>query len=304
MTQEVGRIFNIQRFSVHDGPGIRDLVFLKGCPLRCRWCSNPESQNTDAELAFIVPKCIGRAKCGYCIGACPREAISANADDGIAIDRSKCNNCGKCVDVCFAKALTLFGNQMAVKDVMEVIQEQGGAWRASGGVTVSGGEPLLQAEFVAALLAACRARGIETAIETSGYAPWPDVEKVCQYCDWIFFDVKCMDANKHKRFTGVDNRMILANLQKLSARFPSTPLIVRTPIIPGFNDSEEDILAISGFLKQISSLREYELLAYHGFGGPKYKQLGREYLLDDVIAPDKAFVAGLNQKAHAVLAGK
>lgn len=301
MNSVEGRVFNIQKFSVHDGPGIRDLVFMKGCPLICKWCSNPESQSSYFEIAYNQSRCIG---CGICAGSCPVKAIFLTENNGINIERKLCDNCGQCAEHCPAKALVLKGEWLTVAEVLKVVQEQNAAWRANGGITISGGEPLMQADFVAELLAECRNIGIPTAIETCGFATWENAAKVCRHCDLIFFDIKCLDSEKHKSWTGVDNRTILENLKMISAQFPETPLIVRTPIIPGFSDTEDDVLSIAEFLKQITTLTDYELLPYHAFGEVKYKQLDRDYLLENIAQPDKDFISTLNQKVRNILSVK
>ncbi|MBZ4688426.1 MAG: glycyl-radical enzyme activating protein family [Clostridiales bacterium] len=306
--QTLGCIFNIQKFSVHDGPGIRDVVFMKGCPLRCKWCSNPESQNKLPEIGYNHNKCIGIDECGYCLEVCSTKAIKTSTPDtstpSIVINRDLCDNCGKCVMVCPAKAVTIFGEMMSVEDVLRVVQEENVSWRSSGGITVSGGELLLQSEFVHELLKECKKRGIDTAIETSGYGCWNDLEKICRYSNLIFYDIKCMDPDKHKKYTGVRNELILDNLEKIAAHFPQTPVIVRTPIIPEFNNSLEDIKAIIEFLTKIQNLKDYELLGYHAFGEPKYRQLGRKYQLEQLTPPKKEYISELNQKARALLKEK
>ena len=277
---EKGIIFNIQRFSLHDGPGIRDLVFLKGCPLRCQWCSNPESQNPQAEVAYNPNRCIGLQKCGLCSQTCPKEAIQQNQQGEIIIDRNLCDDCGRCAQVCPADALKVFGTSMTVTEVIKVAEEDGSFYsRSGGGVTVSGGEPLMQPAFVEKLLAQCRKDGISTAIETCGYGNFDDLANICLHADVIFFDLKCMDSQKHKKYTGVSNQIIKENLLKLAEKFPDKPVIVRTPLIPGVNDTVEDIEKIVQFIKGMPNLKEYELLPYHRLGEPKYSQLGRKYAL-------------------------
>ena len=300
--QPAGRIFNIQRFSVHDGPGIRDVVFTKGCPLRCLWCCNPESQNTWAEIGYIANKCIGVNECAYCLESCPTGAIKPQTDGSLVqIDRHLCDNCGKCAEVCPARAITLFGQLMSVEDVIKAIQHNDATWRTGGGITVSGGEMLMQADFVHQLLRECRKKGIDTAVETSGYGRWADLERVCRYCNLIFYDIKCMDANGHKKFPGVYNELILENLVQISKVFPDKQVIVRTPVIPEFNDAAEDITAIANFLTRIGNLKEYELMAYHAFGGPKYEQLGRQYRLGHLKSMSKEHIAQLDQMAKTIL---
>lgn len=299
-----GLISHIQRFSVHDGPGIRDLIFIKGCPLRCQWCSNPETQNRYAELTYNENRCIGPIECGRCVKVCEVGAIKELGERRIGIDRKLCSNCGKCVEVCVADSLKLFGNFMSIDNILKIVEEDSAFYtRSEGGITVSGGDPLSQAEFVRDLLEECHRYGIDTAIETSGYGEWEDIENVCTYANLIFYDIKCMDSKKHRAFTGVANELILENLKKLSTCFRQTPIIVRTPIIPGFNNSEGDIEAIVDFLTEINNLKEYELLPYHGFGEPKYLQLGRKYLLSGFQAPSEKEMSPLRSVARRAATG-
>ncbi len=286
-----GIVFNIQRYSVHDGPGIRSIVFLKGCPLKCQWCANPESQHRQPELAYNDYKCIGTSECKYCLTICPAEAIQKNGDK-IQIDRQLCTNCGLCADSCPSKALNMYGKSMSVNEVLHTVEQDSIFYsRSGGGMTLSGGEPLLQADFATELLKEAKRRRINTTIETCGYADWEKVEQVCQYVDNILFDLKSMDSGKHKEFTGVPNEKILDNFQRLCHHFPNTPMTVRTPVIPGFNDTEQDIFAILNFIKGISQVR-YELLGYHRLGEPKYNYLGKDYLLGGVkpMAEDRLAV--------------
>ena len=293
---EQAPVFDIQKFSVHDGPGIRTLIFMKGCPLRCRWCSNPESQNYHPEVALSESRCIG---CGRCEDICPTDAIIPLADGKIRIERSRCNNCGKCAEVCPAKAIRLFGEYMSIHDVLRVVEEDSPFyWRSGGGITVSGGEPLLQAQFVNELLKECRHCGIDIAVEICGHAAWEDVRKVCTYADLIFYDIKHMDPSKHKAFTGVSNELILGNIERISKHFREIPIIVRTPIVPGFTDSEANIEDIVDFLKCVESLKKYELLSYHGFGEAKYNQLGRAYELSGLQPPSQEHMAKLIEIAQ------
>lgn len=277
-----GLIFNIQRFSLHDGPGIRDLVFMKGCPLRCAWCCNPESQEMNPEISYSEMRCIGREVCGACVKACDQGAITGSGEK-INLDRRLCIVCGRCIAACPAQALKVFGEYMSEGDVVKVVEEDIVFYaRSRGGITVSGGEPSSQAEFVDRLLERCRNRGILTAIETCGHAPYERLDTACRHADLIFYDIKQIDPNKHKAFTGVDNRLILENLIKLSCAFPHIPLIVRTPIVPGFTDGVENIEGIARFAASLRNLKAYELLPYHGFGEPKYRQLGKTYALNGV----------------------
>jgi pyruvate formate lyase activating enzyme len=284
-----GLVFNIQRYSVHDGPGIRTIVFLKGCPLACRWCSNPESQNSRPELAYSANKCIGDADCGLCRQVCPQQGITAAADGKIAINRERCAGCFSCVDACPAKALHIFGKPMTVDEVLKAAEADGVFYgRSGGGITLSGGEPLAQGAFTVALLKEARRRRMNTAMETCGLGDWAVLAEAAKYLNTIIFDIKTMNAEKHKEYTGASNEAILANFTKLCEEFPELPKLVRTPVIPGFNDSEEDIAAITGFLADKANV-DYELLAYHRMGQPKYRYLDRDYPLGDLTLGDDRF---------------
>lgn len=290
--KKYGYVFNVQRYSLHDGPGIRTIVFLKGCPVRCQWCANPESQQFNPELAYNENKCIGLKECGWCINSCEAEAIYEDLNGKIAIKREQCTNCGKCVDICPSKALTMYGDLKSVEEVLDLVEADSTFYsRSGGGITLSGGEPLAQAEFASEILKEAKRRRLNTAIETSGYADWDKAVTVFEYVDHILFDIKNMDAIRHKEFTGVDNQPILENFKKLCNRFPNTPITVRTPVIPGFNDTEQDILAIIDFIKGYPNVK-YEILAYHRLGEPKYIYTGRKYLLSGIEPlPEERFMA-------------
>ncbi|GAB4331360.1 MAG: glycyl-radical enzyme activating protein [Candidatus Abyssubacteria bacterium] len=293
---ETGLIFNIQKFSVHDGAGIRTLVFLKGCPLKCKWCSNPEGQSFSPDLAFNPNKCIGVAECGLCIRACPSGALRAGGDGKVEIDRAICDNCGACVDMCPSRALELLGKVMSVAEVIAAVEEDSAFYaRSGGGLTLSGGEPISQAGFVKKLLAVARGRGIDTALETSGYCAWNDLEEVCSLVTQVFFDIKSVNSDRHRRDAGVDNGLILENLRRLAHAFPKLSITVRTPIIPGFNDSPDDVRSVAEFLNTLSIKPTHELLAYHRFGEPKYRQLGLEYPLPDIEPPSKEHMQALRR---------
>ncbi|MHC1728134.1 MAG: glycyl-radical enzyme activating protein [Syntrophobacteraceae bacterium] len=296
-----GFVFNIQRYSLHDGPGIRTIVFLKGCPLRCRWCSNPESQRLEPELGFNEGKCIGAEQCALCARECPSGAVKQSNGGRVRIDRKLCRECFTCAEVCPARALTVFGKLMTVDEVVRAVEADGVFYgRSGGGMTLSGGEPLAQAGFAIQLLAQAKRRRIDTSMETCGFAEWADLEEACLYLGSIFFDIKCIDAEKHKEFTGVSNERILENFQRLCESFPELPKYVRTPVIPGFNDSEKEIEAIADFIRGRPGV-EYELLAYHRLGTPKYGYLGRDCPLNDIV-PQNARVEILKQTARSRMA--
>lgn len=296
--ETTGTIFNIQRFSIHDGPGIRDLVFLKGCPLRCAWCANPESQRSRPELSYRRSSCVG---CRACVAACPRGAVRAGEDGGVQIDRALCGGCFACARACCSHALSAIGEEVSARELVRRIMGQHLSWRAHSGVTLSGGEPLCQPEFAAAVLRLLHGEGTTTALETCGCAPFEAIELVAPHCDLIHFDLKLMDPELHRRYTGADNREILDNLRRLSRRFPHIPLIVRTPLVPGVNDSVENLSATAQFLRRLPSLRDYELLPYHNFGEGKYRQLGREYPLAGLERPDKAAVRARNDALRRII---
>lgn len=285
--QQDGCVFNIQQFSVHDGPGIRTIVFMKGCPLRCLWCSNPESQQFHPELAFNSNKCIGKSECGRCFSTCSHGAIQNSSHGESIIARDVCQKCHSCADGCPTGALSIFGKSMSVDEVLDIVEADSVFYaRSGGGLTVSGGEPLCQSEFTLRLLREAKYRRIDTAIETSGYVEWSILEQAGEYLNTIIYDIKSLDDHKHKQGTGVSNKLILENFKKLCTRFPQLPILVRTPVIPGFNDSLEEIAGIMDFIKENPKV-EYELLPYHRFGQSKYLSLGREYPLGDVLLDEK-----------------
>lgn len=297
MRELIGRITNIQNYSVHDGPNIRTLVFMKGCPLRCLWCSNPETQEIGQNLAYSPVHCIG---CGICVQKCELGVIALGQDHKLDINFQACNHCFDCIETCYAHALHVFGEDVTVDELLRRTKKRSG-WRSDGGVTVSGGEPLAQADFVAEFLRRNRATGTHTAVETSGYADWAALEKVARQCRLIFFDIKLMDGKKHRKYTGVDNSLILSNLRRLSETFPEVDLIVRTPVIPKVNDSCQELAAILDFLSTLPHLTDYELLPYHEFGVPKYAQIGKIYELDGLQTLDRDSQKKLNERFRKTL---
>lgn len=287
-----GIVLNIQHFCTHDGPGIRTNVFLKGCSLRCKWCSNPESIQPKPELAYNPGKCIGEKECGFCLkNVCPESAIFVigsgdRPDDKVRINWDLCTNCGKCVDLCPANALYLFGQEMTVEQVLDEVEQDSSFYRESGGgITLSGGECTLQPEFSAALLAEAHRRGINTAIETAGNVPWESFRRVVEHADTVLHDHKLSDPVRHKQWVGIDNLRIKANFQRAYETFPDKTFIARTPVIPGVNDDEEHIRATLAFIKPFKNVIGYELLPYHRFGEGKYGFLGRVYEMMDFTSP-------------------
>ena len=296
-----GRIFDIQKFSLHDGTGIRTLVFLKGCPLACAWCSNPEGQASAAELVYSRDRCLGTSECDRCMQACPAHAIGQDADGKVKVDRQLCDNCAACAYLCPSEALEVSGDLVSVDHVMRVVEEDSGFYvRSGGGLTLSGGEPLSQGDFVRKLLVTARSRGLDTVIETSGLCRWETLAEIAPLVDQIFYDIKCIDAEKHQRTTGVPNAGILENFQRLRRSFPELPVIVRTPVVPGVNDSEEEIGAIVEFVNAAGGAAGYELLPYHRFGESKYGKLGKVYPLKEIDPPSEQRMIALRSIAARV----
>lgn len=296
-----GLVFAVQKFSVHDGSGIRTIVFLKGCPLACRWCSNPEGRAAFPELMYARERCLGTDACPACLPACARAAIGCDADGRVDIDRARCDACGACANVCPSHALRMCGEWVTVDDVLQAVEEDGVFYaRSGGGVTLSGGEPLAQPAFVTVLLAAARGRGLHTAIETSGLCRWSVLAAVAPLVDEVLYDVKCIDERTHLLATGVSNRRILDNFRRLRRHFPHLPVTVRTPVIPGVNDSEAVVQAIAEFVEGAGGAERYELLSYHRFGEGKYVQLGQHYALRGVEVPPEDRMRALRTAAARV----
>jgi pyruvate formate lyase activating enzyme len=229
-------------------------------------------------LAYNENRCIGCQECKLCAEECPLGAIRKSETDKIVIDRELCNTCGKCSEKCPANALKMFGDPLSIDEILKISAEDDSFHsRSGGGVTISGGEPALQADFVEELLRSYHDHGIHGAIETCGHATWKDIEKVCRYSKLILYDIKTMNSEKHEIFIGTSNHLIIENFNKIAKYFPEIPIMVRTPIIPGVNDSEQDIEEIARYLVKINNVYKYELLEYHRFGEAKYAQLGRKY---------------------------
>lgn len=268
-----GTLFDIQRFAVHDGPGIRSTVFLKGCNNRCAWCHNPESLQVKPQIEFYPARCIG---CGKCFTACPQGAHVLR--DGVhVIDRERCTGCGTCCSTCYATALMLKGYTATVDDVMSTVLEDKPYYEQSGGgVTFSGGEPLLQPEFLRALLMRCKQEGLHTAIQTAGNVPYDWLEMQLPYLDMVMYDVKGYAPSIYQWHIRGDRERILQNLARLSADFSGT-LAVRTPVVGPVNDTEEEIENIARMLSELPHLDYYQLMPYHALGKAKYDALGEKF---------------------------
>lgn len=276
-----GIIFNIQKYSLHDGAGIRTIIFLKGCSLICRWCSNPESQELLPQLGYNPDKCLTTDECSRCGNVCPEDALSPRGDGRITIDWDLCTKCLKCSYACPTKALNVYGYEITVDEAVNRVEEDSMFYlRSGGGMTLSGGEPLFQGRFAISLLREARKRRIHTCIETCGNVSWAILEEAARYLNEVYYDLKVMDTAKHKEFTGFDNVLIKKNLERLTQQFPELPVKVRIPVIPGFNDSEEAILEILKFIEPMPNAT-HELLQYHRLGTPKYNYLGRSYPMEN-----------------------
>ena len=282
-----GTIFNIQKFCVNDGPGIRTTVFLKGCPLSCIWCHNPESKKTAPEMFYNAQKCV---KCGRCAASCERvcHGISERGHD---YDRRECIVCGKCAEVCPTEALEAAGYEISVEDALrDVLKDKIFYDNSGGGMTVSGGEPMLQYDFTLSLLKAAKEAGLHTCMETCGYAPEEHYREIAPFVDIFLFDYKITDPEKHRECTGVTNELILSNLKMLDEAGAKT--ILRCPIIPTINDNEEHLSAIAALANSLSNVLEINIEPYHPLGSGKSEMLGREYALHDLSFPEEETVKG------------
>ena len=278
-----GIIFNIQGYCIHDGPGIRTTVFLKGCPLRCFWCQNPESHSFHPELLFSEEKCTG---CGKCIQVCPEQAIQMKGKTSYT-DRRRCKSSGFCVDVCPNDARAVIGYKATADEVFRQVASDALFYQQSGGgVTLSGGEPLAQPEFAAGILKQCRSAGFHTALDTCGHANWKTAREVLRYVNLVLFDFKHMNPEIHEKYTGVSNELILQNAEKIHHML-SIPIRARITLVPGFNDSAENIQATARFISgRLSNKVPVHLLSCHRFGKAKWERLDKRNEAAEIMVPD------------------
>lgn len=277
-----GVVFNIMRYSVHDGSGLRTTVFLKGCPLRCLWCHNPESQAAESEIVFRENRCI---RCGDCVRACP-EGIITVSQNGFPRVADGCTVCGDCVEVCCSGAWGRFGREMTVAEVMEEIGKDIAFYEESGGgVSFGGGEPLMQLEFLEALLVCCKREEIHTAVDTCGAVPYESFEQINRLVDLYLYDLKLIDESRHIKATGISNSMIIGNLRSLAE--DRREVLIRMPIIPGINDDRENILATGEFIVSLPDVKDVQLLPYHKIGEGKYLLLNRQNEILEIEPPSR-----------------
>ena len=285
-----GCVFDIKKYAIHDGPGIRTTVFFKGCPLKCRWCHNPESWNIDPEPAFRAGRC---AKCGQCVEVCKQKAISLTENEPLT-DPAKCTVCGECVSACLNSAREIIGKEMTVSQVVDEIKKDIIFYdQSGGGVTFSGGEPLMQAEFLLALLEQCRNQGIHTAVDTTCHAELPIIQQVARHTDLFLCDLKHMDRAVHRDFTGVDNDSVLYNIRWLSDA--GKRIVIRIPIVPGFNDDQANIETTAEFVKSLGTVNKIDVLPYNRGAEEKSGRLTTRFDLMEADVPDDEKMAMIVQ---------
>ncbi|MDJ0816927.1 MAG: glycyl-radical enzyme activating protein [Desulfobacterales bacterium] len=301
-----GTVLHLEKMALFDGKGMRTVVFLKGCPLRCQWCSTPESQKLAPQLGYDADKCTG---CQDCVTICPKEAIRPT-DDGqkVKTDPDRCDHCFECVTVCPENARKRYGREMSCRQLMEEIEKDDVFYfHSGGGVTISGGEPLIQVDYVKAVLSGCRERGIHTAIETSGHVPWENFEAVLPLIDAILIDIKVHDSGRHRELTGHGNARIMSNIERIDRSGFPIDLYIRIPLVPGINDSEANLLATARYCKGLKKFKELHILPYHRMGVASYRFLDMKYPLEKIESPNiemiEAKVARLKQEGIEVKIG-
>lgn len=290
-------IHTIERFSLHDGPGIRTLVVMKGCPLRCRWCSSPHTQSPKPEILHIKTRCQG---CGRCLAACKNGAIALDKiGTPVKTDRSRCIGCGNCISSCPNRARELSGRYYTTEELFREVEKDAAFYRRTGGgITVGGGEPTMQAEFLEGFLSLCRSHFLHTAMETSAYTSWENLASLLSSLDLIYIDLKHMDEDRHHEWTGASNGLIIENIKHTAN---VSHLILRVPIIPGFNDSVENITKTAGFARDLGrNLLRMELLPYHKYGIHKYDELDRVYPFESLQSPSDEHLISLRDKARSI----
>jgi pyruvate formate lyase activating enzyme len=284
-----GKVFDIKRYSIHDGPGIRTTVFLKGCSLRCLWCHNPESVEVGPELMHWPGRC---ARCYACIEACPKGAIAKDAAGAVVIDRKACDLCGKCGEACLYDAMQIVGREMSVEEVLSEVEKDKIFYdQSGGGVTLSGGDPFVQSAFAEALLDSCRARGIRTAVDIAGFSKNGILDRMASKTDLILYDLKCMDDTRHRELTGVSNVPIIDNLKRLAAN--RTEVWARIPLVPGVNDDDDNIRRTIAFLSSLKTIRRVGLLPYHSGGLEKARRIGKESHFRKFETPSEERIAAI-----------
>jgi len=285
----MGRVFDIKRYSIHDGPGIRTTVFLKGCSLHCLWCHNPESVDPGVELMHWPSRC---SRCYSCLDACPKGALAKDDAGAVVVDRTACDLCGRCAEACLYDALQIVGREMTVEDVLSEAEKDKIFYdQSGGGVTLSGGDPFVQAGFAEALLDGCRARGMRTAVDTAGLANNGVVERLAAKADLVLFDLKAMEEARHREFTGVSNAPVLDNLKRLAAG--RTEVWVRIPLVAGVNDDDDNIRRTIEFLLSLKTVRRVGLLPYHASGLEKARRIGRQKEFRKFEAPSEERLAAI-----------
>ncbi|MDO5115573.1 MAG: glycyl-radical enzyme activating protein [Synergistaceae bacterium] len=282
-----GVVLRIERSSIYDGDGLRTVLFLKGCPLRCLWCSTPESQRGEPERGISREKC---AACGKCVGICPGGALSLSGGR-ISFDRSRCTGCFECARICPAGAVEVYGREMSAEEVVrEISKDELFFFHSGGGITISGGEPFAQPRFVRAVLEGCSRRGIDCAVESSFLAGWEDIEMILPFVSLVHTDIKHPNPAKHKALTGVENGIILENILRADRSPHKFGFVIRTPLIPDVNDSDGDIAALAEFVRKLKKLRFMEFLAYHRLGTETYKRLDMSYALREIETPKSEYM--------------